>query len=172
MCTEIIHENPILIGVSFGGIIVQEMSKLIATKKIIIISSIKSHLELPEKLRIAQKIRAYKIFPAKLLANLDTYIDYFSGEKFQKKAAAYQKYMSVRNADYLAWAAKTAISWKQEVPLKNCVHIHGTKDGIFPAKHIHNYISIEGGTHTMILTKAKIISKEIHSILSCLNKTN
>ena len=39
MTTDIKHPNAVLVGVSFGGIIVQEMSKFIETKKIIIISS-------------------------------------------------------------------------------------------------------------------------------------
>ena len=45
MCADIVHKNPILIGVSFGGILVQEMSKLIPTQKVIIISSVKSNAE-------------------------------------------------------------------------------------------------------------------------------
>ena len=32
MCQKISHENIILIGVSFGGIMVQEMSKIVKTK--------------------------------------------------------------------------------------------------------------------------------------------
>jgi esterase/lipase len=35
------RENPVLIGVSFGGILVQEMAKHINTRKVIIISSVK-----------------------------------------------------------------------------------------------------------------------------------
>ena len=37
------HDNPILLGVSFGGIIVQELNKIINVKKLIIVSSVKSH---------------------------------------------------------------------------------------------------------------------------------
>ena len=40
-------KNIILIGVSFGGILVQEISKIIKSKKVIIISSVKSNKELP-----------------------------------------------------------------------------------------------------------------------------
>jgi pimeloyl-ACP methyl ester carboxylesterase len=39
------HENPVLIGVSFGGILVQEMAKHIDVRKVIIISSVRSNLE-------------------------------------------------------------------------------------------------------------------------------
>jgi predicted esterase YcpF (UPF0227 family) len=35
------HENPVLIGVSFGGILVQEMSKHLNAHKVLIISSVK-----------------------------------------------------------------------------------------------------------------------------------
>ena len=43
----IIHDNPVLIGVSFGGILVQEISKIIKVNKLIIISSVKSNEEFP-----------------------------------------------------------------------------------------------------------------------------
>ena len=65
MCEEIKHENPVLIGVSFGGIMVQEMSKHINAKKIIVISSIKSNKEMPKRLIAAQRSKVYKFFTNK-----------------------------------------------------------------------------------------------------------
>ena len=38
------HPNPVLIGVSFGGILVQEMARFIKVRKVIIISSAKSNV--------------------------------------------------------------------------------------------------------------------------------
>ena len=52
---KITKPNPILIGVSFGGILVQEISKHISFKKIFIISSIKSSYELPVTMKMAKK---------------------------------------------------------------------------------------------------------------------
>ena len=40
MCNKVKHKNPVLLGVSFGGILVQEMAKYISVHQIIIISSI------------------------------------------------------------------------------------------------------------------------------------
>ena len=37
MTKKIVHENPVLIGVSFGGILVQEMASFITVRKVIII---------------------------------------------------------------------------------------------------------------------------------------
>ena len=167
MCDGITHKNSVLIGVSFGGIMVQEMSKIISAKKVIIISSVKSNLEFPKRLKLVATTKVYKLFPGKLIENLDSYINYFLGDFQQKKIDAYKKYMSVRNVTYLHWAIYSVLHWKQSEPLANTFHIHGTKDGIFPSKHILNYIKIENGTHAMILTKGKKISIEIDKILTC-----
>lgn len=172
MCDEITEENPVLIGVSFGGVMVQEMSKLIPTKKVIIISSIKNHHEFPKRLKFALATKAYKLFPAKFIENLDTYIDYFLGDHHNKKVDAYKKYMSVRNANYLHWAIYTVLHWSQEETLNDITHIHGTEDGIFPIKHIQNCIAIQNGTHAMVLFKAKTISAKIEKTLTCLSQTN
>jgi len=167
MADDITHASPVLIGVSFGGLIAQEISKLIQTKKLIIISSIKTNQELPKRLKLVAATKAYKLFPAKFIENLDSYLEYFLGDFQKDKIETYKKYMSVRNADYLYWAIYTVLHWKQEISIENISHIHGTSDGIFPIKHIVNPIKIENGTHAMILTKAKKIAAEIDKILTC-----
>lgn len=161
MCEEVIHKNPILIGVSFGGILVQEMSKIISTERVIIISSIKSHLELPTRLRVIRDTKAYKLFPIKIVENLEDYTQYFLGDFLKKRAELYKMYLSVRDAKYMEWSIYNVLHWKQEKIPTNLIHIHGLQDNVFPIKHIKNYIPIKDGTHVMILTKAKEISSLI-----------
>lgn len=167
MCKEITHKNPILVGVSFGGVMVQEMSKLINTEKVIIISSIKSNTELPKRLKLAKYSKAYKLFPTKLVANIEEYEKYFLGDFLKKRAEIYKTYLSVRNSDYLHWAIYNVLHWQQSESLENCIHIHGTEDSVFPIKHIKDCFTIENGTHVMILMKAKSISQYIHKALTC-----
>ena len=161
MCARIQHKNPILVGVSFGGIMVQEMSKIINCKKVIIISSIKSNKELPKRLKIAQITKAYKLFPSKIIENIESYERYFFNDYLKKRAELYKLYLSVRNKEYLQWAIYNVLHWKQSEALENIVHIHGKNDEVFPFKHIKNCIEVENGTHVMILNKAKTISKII-----------
>lgn len=167
MCLEIEHKNPILIGVSFGGVMVQEMSKLIKNKKVIIISSIKCQEELPVRLQLVKATKAYKLFPTKLVENFEEYSKYFMGDFLQKRADLYKMYMSVRNPIYLNWAIHNVLHWHQIEPLKNVVHIHGNDDGVFPYKHIKKPITVDKGTHIMILNKAKIISKILEKECNC-----
>ena len=60
MTEKIAHDNIVLIGVSFGGILVQEMSKHIKLRKLIIISSVKTKHELPRRMKLARYTRTYK----------------------------------------------------------------------------------------------------------------
>lgn len=159
MCDRIEHPNPVLIGVSFGGVMVQEMSKLISARKTIIISSVKSKAELPKRLRLARATKAYKLFPTKSVGNIASYEKYAFSGFTKKRVALYKKYMSMHDERYLPWAIHNVLHWKQIRPLENVMHIHGTDDGVFPIKHIKDSMIIEGGTHTMILNKAKKISK-------------
>lgn len=166
MCEEITCEKPVLIGVSFGGIMVQEMSKFIDTQKVIIISSVKKTDELPKKLKFAKFTKAYKFFPTKLVSNLEDYTKYFLGKSLKKRAKIYKKYLSVRDKMYLNWAISKTVNWQQDTSSENLVHIHGSKDHIFPIKKISDCIEIKNGTHIMILTRAKKITKIIDDVLT------
>ena len=158
MCDGIQHPNPVLVGVSFGGVMVQEMSKLIPTRKTIIISSVKSKAELPKRLRLARTTKAYKLFPTKTMSNIEAYEKYAFTGLTKKRVALYKKYMSMNDTLYLPWAIHNVLHWNQDHPNEEVLHIHGSADGVFPIKHIKNSLIIEGGTHTMILNKAKKIS--------------
>ncbi len=166
MCDEVKEKEPILIGVSFGGIMVQEMSKFLDVKKVIIISSVKTNKELPKKFKMAKFTKLYKFFPTKVISNFEEYAQYFLGKSLKKRAKIYQKYLSVRSKTYLNWAIFNVLKWEQNKPLDGIVHIHGTKDKVFPIKNINESIEIKGGTHIMILTKAKKISKIIDEVLT------
>ena len=166
MCEEIIHKNPVLLGVSFGGILVQEIAKIIEVQKIILVSSIKSHHEFPYRLKLIQITKAYKLFPAKIVEHLEDYTKYFLGDFLKKRAELYAMYLSVRNADYMRWSIHQVLHWKQENPPENILHIHGNDDHVFPSKHIKNFIQVDTGNHVMILLKAKVISKIISKSLT------
>lgn len=167
MCDDIQHKNPVLIGVSFGGVMVQEMSKLVACEKVIIISSIKNNQELPKRLKLAKYSKAYKLFPTKIIAHIEEYEKYFLGDFLKKRAELYKTYLSVRNADYLHWAIYNVLHWQQSETIENIVHIHGKEDGVFPIKHIKDCIIVDKATHVMILMKAKTVSEHIHKALTC-----
>lgn len=168
---QIKHENIILIGVSFGGILVQEISKLIKVKKLVIISSIKHKGELPTRMKLAAITRAYKLLPTQLVAQLELLntIDILAKYNFtnalSKRVKLYKKYLSVSNKKYLDWGIEQIVCWQQEEVIPNVIHIHGDKDSVFPSANIKNAIIVKEGTHAMILYKYKWFNENLPELL-------
>tara|TARA_R110000850_G_scaffold16697_1_gene51683 strand:- start:23842 stop:24504 length:663 start_codon:yes stop_codon:yes gene_type:complete len=159
------HDDAVLIGVSFGGVMVQEMSAFLKLKKMIIISSVKSKHELPLRLIIARKTLAYKLLPTRLVLSTDDLTKFAIGPKTKKRLQIYQEYLSVRDAGYLDWAIEKMVCWDRDTPDENVIHIHGSDDIVFPIEKIKNCIVLEGGTHIMILNKFRWFNKELPKII-------
>ena len=102
-----------LVGVSFGGVLVQEISKHVNVKKLIIVSSVKSMHELPKRMLIAKTTKAYKLMPTQLASNIDRFAKYAFGGNVTKRLELYKKYLSVNNSKYLSWAIKNMVCWNQ-----------------------------------------------------------
>jgi pimeloyl-ACP methyl ester carboxylesterase len=165
MTQKIIHPNPVLIGVSFGGILVQEMAKFIIVRKVIIISSVKTNLEFPVRMKMAKTTKAYKLIPTNLLANVESLSKFSFGEKINQRLKLYEKFLRVRDKRYLDWAVEQVILWERTVVDESVIHIHGDEDDVFPIKYIRNCIVVKGGTHVMILNKYKWFNENLPKII-------
>lgn len=166
MIQKINHDNPVLLGVSFGGILVQEMSKHINVRKLIVVSSVKSRYELPKRMKIAKFIRAYKYVPTQLLSNLDVLKKYAFNQTVSKRIDLYKTYLAVNDKGYLDWAIKEMLLWDQEAPIEDAIYIHGDKDAIFTHSSSGNCIVVRGGTHIMIVTKYKWFNKHLPELIT------
>ncbi len=166
MTEKIQDENPVLVGVSFGGVLVQEIAKHIKTHKVIIISSVKSNTEFPSRFKVAKTTKAYKLIPTQLLADIEKLVKYAFGDNIvAKRLKLYEKYLSVRDKQYLDWAIETILCWNQKKGNESVIHIHGDADEVFPIKNIENCIVIKGGTHIMIINKFKWFNENLPQLI-------
>ena len=165
MCDRIPHENPVLIGVSFGGVIVQEMSLLMDVKRVIIISSVKSEKELPRRMRFARHTGVFKILPTSLARHIDAFEHIALGDFARKRLELYKKYLSITDTRYLDWAIEKMVCWDQAEPVPGVIHIHGDKDEIFPYKYIDGCITVPGGTHIMIINRFRWFNEHLEEII-------
>lgn len=165
MTESITHKNPVLIGVSFGGILVQEMAKIIPAKKVIVISSVKKNSELPKRMLFAKYTKVHKLLPTGLVTNVELLVKYAFGETVTKRLALYERYLSIRDKYYIDWSIDQIVNWKQAECMKNLVHIHGEKDAVFPIAHINDCIHVKNGTHTMIIHRARWFNEHLPTII-------
>lgn len=163
---KVTHEDPILIGVSFGGILVQEMKQFLHPKKVIIISSVKSNAEFPRRFKLAKTTKAYKLIPTTLFENIEMLVKFSFGSSIVKqRLALYEKFLAVRDKRYLDWAIEQIINWDRTVIDNEIIHIHGDADEVFPPKYIKEFIPVKGGTHIMILSKYRWLNDNLPKIL-------
>lgn len=165
LCKKIEHENPVLIGVSFGGVIVQEMSQLMKVSRVIIISSVKSEKELPRRMRFARCTKAFKILPTSLARHVDAFEKIAVGDFAKKRAKLYKKYLSITDTRYLDWSIEQMVCWERPEPYEGVVHIHGDRDEIFPYKYIDGCITVKGGTHVMIINRFRWFNDHLEEII-------
>jgi len=165
MMCEKVEENAVLVGVSFGGLLVQEMAKCKSFKKIIVVSGVKKTSELPKRMLFAKYTKAHKLLPTSLVNNVELLAKYAFGETVTKRLALYEKYLSVRDKYYINWAIDNIVNWKQTNPPQNLVHIHGENDAVFPISNIKDCIRVKNGTHTMIIHRAKWFNENLPTII-------
>ena len=165
MSNHIKHENIVLLGVSFGGVLVQEMLPFLSVRKLIIVSSVKCTQEIPPHMILAKTTKAYKLLPTQLASNVEFLAKYAIGKGVKKRLELYKTYLTVSDPRYLNWAVEKMVNWEHHTIIEDIVHIHGEKDSVFPIKYINQCVPISGGTHTMILNKYRWFNTHLPQII-------
>lgn len=161
MASSIQHPNPVLIGLSFGGIMSIEIAKLIPIQKIILISSVKNRDELPFWMKACGNLKLNNIVPLKSFKILEPIQNFKLGITNQEELRLARFYRKTISANYLKWAVNQILNWQNRVKPCPIIHIHGTRDNMFPIKKIRANYYVQNGGHMMIMNKAI----EINSIL-------
>ncbi|MDQ6757297.1 MAG: alpha/beta hydrolase [Bacteroidota bacterium] len=162
---QIHHEDPVLIGLSFGGIMCIEISKQVKTEFIIIISSVKTFKEMPCWMRISGKLKLNKIFPMKSFKLIEPIEDYNLGIRTKEEKEIVDNYRKNINFVYSDWAINEILNWKNNSEVQNLYHIHGDNDRIFSIKNVKANHVITGGGHLMVMHKSDEVNACINSIL-------
>lgn len=165
MSNQIKNEPYFLVGVSFGGIVAQEISKIKPPIRLIIISSVRSPKEFPMRLWFSRLTQFHRIIPMRWVSKIDILVQFNFGKVINNRLKLYQLYLSVNNSIYLKWAVNQLINWQPSALNVPLIHIHGDRDAIFPIKRISNCLVVKKGTHTMILHRARWFNENLPSII-------
>jgi len=162
-----IKPGAVMLGMSFGGIIVNEISRKIPVEKLILISTVKHYREMPPLFRFARIIKAENILPYSLIRNPGKLLPFAVSKKMRKRISFYQKYMGLKERYYFYWSVKRILNWKGTMPQVPYIHIHGTADHIFPYKYLRNPVTpVPDAGHLMILTHPRAVGKHIKAFLA------
>jgi len=161
----ITEKEPILMGLSFGGMICTEIAKQIPVSKIIIISSIKSSKELPWWMRTVATLKLHKIIPLRSTKLTQPIQNKMLGIQSEEEKSLVYALRRKADLPYTNWAVHQAINWKNDWQHPHIYHIHGDNDYMFPIKNIKADYTIKNAGHFMIMNRAAEVSDCINAIL-------
>lgn len=156
-----VHPETVFIGVSFGGILAQEIARFIRVEKIILISSLSSNKQMPGIFHFFKWFPVYEWLPVSLIKQIAKK----AGRTFTHKNERERKLFEamIRDADgrIIRFGIREALCWTQQQTPAGAIHIHGTRDRLFPIRRIPADYVIDGGEHTMVLQNGAAISSII-----------
>ena len=159
-------KEPILIGLSFGGMVAVEIAKQIKVKQVILISSAKQADEIPWYIKLFRWLPIHCFIPIKsLLWTVYWLINWFFGIETVEERKLLKEILVDTDAKFLKWAINRVVFWKNEITPENIYHIHGTSDRIFPMAFVNPDITLEKGGHLMVVNRADRLAKIIDSSL-------
>ena len=165
MSEQVPDSNPIILGLSFGGMIAVEMAKELPVEKLILISTVKTCSEIPKWMRIAGILNLHKLIPVKTNRFTERADDRRMGIETPEEKIIVDNYRKNADQKHVDWAIDQILNWKNAWLPPNAFHIHGENDRMFPIKRIRPTHIIKKGTHIMILNRANEISACIEDLL-------
>ncbi|MEJ7739956.1 MAG: alpha/beta hydrolase [Chitinophagaceae bacterium] len=162
---QITDKEPVIVGLSFGGMIAIEIAKQIPVKKLILLSSAKSEKEIPYYIRGLRYLPLHKLVTSSFLRWANQYAYRLMGIAGRSDKIIVADMFREADGRLLLWAVHQIAHWKNNVAIDNVVHIHGTADILLPYRFILADHTIEGGEHLMLMNQADTISELLKRIL-------
>ena len=163
---QITTASPILIGLSFGGIMAVEVAKHIATEKIILISSAKCKNEIPFYFRLAGQLGIIRLFPSKALIKINVFTNWFFSTRTIEDKKMLSAILHDTDPVFLKWAIVKIACWQNKIMHQNLFHIHGNADRILPFKYVTCNEIIKNGTHLMVVSKAAEVNTKLRMFIN------
>ena len=160
-----ITPGSIVIGNSLGGMLAIEIAKKVALDKTILISSIKTSDEAPLSFKWYRYVPLYKLIPTHWLNSTGVIVKEAMGQMSKNHQEIFVSMLKGTSPQFIKWALGAILQWDNQIIPPNVYHITGDKDKIFPYKRIKDAEIVKGGTHIMILNKAKQINNWLKEIL-------
>jgi pimeloyl-ACP methyl ester carboxylesterase len=167
MSAGITDKNPILLGVSFGGMMAIEIGKLIPGATVIIVSSIRERRQMPFWIKLGAWFYLYRLVsPRSVRASLSFFggrvallENYFLGVETAEDAHLCREFRQQVDPNFIGWAIRRIVQWQNEWAPASFYHIHGTKDRMFPIRKVEATHIVPNGGHLMVFNRAAEVSR-------------
>lgn len=166
IATNKITKEDTVSGLSFGGIIAQEIARILNLDKVVLISSFRDINDLRSIYRFGLKTGLYRLTPNFRIPVVDEIVAYNLNSENQNSKPILKKMLEQTDYELLKWSLQKIA----ELPLKpddNFIvhHIIGNNDKIMKTWQNEHTTVIDDGSHFMVYEKAGEVTKAIIEIL-------
>ncbi|WP_439879789.1 alpha/beta hydrolase [Pontibacter sp. MBLB2868] len=151
-----------ILGVSFGGLIAVEISKIMKPKLTILLSTAETKDELRPLFRLIGKTGLLQLLPPKTFDPPRVLAQFLFGTP---NKGLLNSILDDTNLDFAKWAVNQLTNWNNRDRIKNVLRIHGSNDKLIPFKGNEQIHLVQNGGHFMIVDRAEEISEIINKEL-------
>lgn len=160
------EKNPVVAGISLGGMLAAEMGNSDPQVKAIILASNKTSGEFPAYLRLFKYLPLYKAIPGVALKKMQGLYTYAFGVKDPVKKALLYQIIADADTRFIKWAIGAVLHWNSQALTGNIVQIHGTGDKLLPLRYVKPDYTIEGGSHILTFDKHEEVTALLKKLLA------
>jgi pimeloyl-ACP methyl ester carboxylesterase len=159
LSSQIKSPKPILIGVSFGGMMATEIATQVATEKVILISSARDSSAIPFYFRFLRYFPIHRWIPIQWMKQGNALQDWIFGITQKEDKELLRSILSATDPFFLRWAIHQIITWNKRSEPLPIAQIHGDNDRLLPFRQAD--FSVPDCGHLIVHTHAPIVSQWI-----------
>ncbi|MGI4739287.1 MAG: alpha/beta fold hydrolase [Janthinobacterium lividum] len=152
-----------LVGVSFGGLLAQEIGRLRPQARVVLISSLGSPHDLPPLLRLASATGLHRLVPFGLLKWLPRLAQWFFGARGGTEYRLLRQILRDTDPAFARWATAQLLGWRG-LALPGTVRLHGTHDRLLPLGATRIEHRFVGAGHFLIVSHATQVSQLLQAL--------
>ena len=152
-----------LVGVSFGGLLAQEIGRLRPLARVVLISSLGGPRDLPPLLRLAGATGLPRLLPFGVLKWLPRLAQWFFGARGGPEYRLLRQILRDTDPAFARWATAQLLAWRGP-GLAGAVRLHGTRDRLLPAGAARIDYPVPGAGHFLIVSHAARVSAVLREV--------
>ncbi len=157
------HKEHVLVGVSMGGMVAQELALLTAPAKVVLVSSVKGPQEWPPLLHASKRFRLHYLINDFTMRSTWPIRQWW--KKGDPKVAEVLFDMACRQtAQQIRVSVDAILRWQGARYKGPMVRIHGDRDTLLPLRFPVDHV-VRGGTHVMAIARPKEINMLLQKVI-------
>ena len=157
----------ILVGLSFGGLVVQQIADILKPDYVILVSSFRTKDDLRIQFSTGLKLKMHKLMPKIKSEVIGSMVANFLNSGSSQSRSALKAMLASTDMKLMKWSLEKI--YEQHEPLASEItkySLIGNKDRIIKPWKIDTTYIVEGGSHIMVFDMAAEVSAIIREIIN------